>query len=59
MAEAGDGGGEFTAVTLRPRAAITDPGKADRALERHEEARRLCLIARSVNVPVSCEPIIT
>ena len=34
-------------------------GQAHRALELHEEARRLCLIARSVNFPVSCEPVIT
>ena len=59
MAERGDGAGEFTAVTLRPRAAIADPGQADRALELHEEAGRLCFIARSVNFPVSCEPVIT
>jgi organic hydroperoxide reductase OsmC/OhrA len=28
MAEGADGGGEFTAVTLRPRAAIADSGQA-------------------------------
>jgi organic hydroperoxide reductase OsmC/OhrA len=59
MAEGGDGGGEFTSVTLRPRAAIADSGQANRALELHEEAHRLCFIARSVNFPVSCEPVIT
>ncbi len=58
-AEGGDGGGQFTTVTLRPRAAITDSGQANRALELHEEACRLCFIARSVNFPVSCEPVIT
>jgi organic hydroperoxide reductase OsmC/OhrA len=59
MAEGDDGGGEFTAVTLRPRAAIADPDQADRALELHEEAHRLCFIARSVNFPVGCEPVMT
>lgn len=59
MAEGADGGGEFTAVTLRPRAVITDSGQANRALELHEEAHRLCFIARSVNFPVSCQPVIT
>jgi organic hydroperoxide reductase OsmC/OhrA len=59
MAEGEDGGGEFTSVTLRPRAAIADSGQANRALELHEEAHRLCFIARSVNFPVSCEPVIT
>jgi hypothetical protein len=31
MVEGGDGGGEFTAVTLRPRAAIAASGQANRA----------------------------
>lgn len=58
MTESEDGGGEFTAVTLRPRASIADPDQAGRALELHEEAHRLCFIARSVNFPVSCEPVL-
>jgi organic hydroperoxide reductase OsmC/OhrA len=57
MAEDSDGGGEFTTVNLRPRAAITDPGQAAKALELHE-AHRLCFIARSVNFPVTCEPVV-
>jgi hypothetical protein len=59
MAEGGDGGGEFTGVTLRPRATFADSGQASRALGLHEEAHRLCFIARSVNFPVGCEPVIT
>ena len=59
MAEGADGGGEFTTVTLRPRAAIADSGQANRALELHQEAHRLCFIARSVNFPVSCQPATT
>ena len=59
MAEGDDGAGEFTAVTLRPRAAIADPGHANRARELHQEAGRVCFIARSVNFPVRCEPVIT
>lgn len=58
MTEGEDDGGEFTAVTLRPRASIADPGQAARTLELHEEAHRLCFIARSVNFPVTCEPVI-
>src|ERR1700721_2589539 len=38
MAEGDDGAGEFTAVTLRPRAAIADPGHANRARDPHQEA---------------------
>jgi len=59
MAEGDDGAGEFTAVTLRPRVAIADPAHANRARELHEEAGRVCFIARSVNFPVRCEPVIT
>lgn len=59
MAEGDDGGGEFTGVTLRPRVVVTDPGHLDRARELHEEAHRLCFIARSVTFPVTCEPVIT
>jgi len=46
-----DGSGEFTSVLLRPRVRI---GTADRALASslHDEAHRLCFIARSVNFPV-------
>jgi organic hydroperoxide reductase OsmC/OhrA len=59
MAEGDDGAGEFTAVTLRPRVAIADPAHANRARELHQEAGRVCFIARSVNFPVRCEPVIT
>ena len=59
MAEGDDGAGEFSAVTLRPRVAIADPAHANRARELHEEAGRVCFIARSVNFPVRCEPVIT
>jgi organic hydroperoxide reductase OsmC/OhrA len=53
MAEGQDGGGEFTSVTLRPTVELSDPA---RAAELHEEAHKLCFIARSVNFPVTCEP---
>ena len=59
MAEGDDGAGEFTAVTLRPRVAIADPAHANRARELHQEAGRVCFIARSVNFPVRCEPVLT
>ena len=57
MTVAADGGGEFTSVTLRPHVTISagDPAKAR---ELHQEAHRLCFIARSVNFPVNCEPTI-
>jgi len=58
MAEAAGGAGQFESVTLRPRVTITaasDPGVARRL---HEPAHEKCFIARSVNFPVACEPVI-
>jgi organic hydroperoxide reductase OsmC/OhrA len=53
--EEGDGAGQFVKVELRPMVAIAS-GDAARALALHEEAHRLCFIARSVNFPVEVEP---
>lgn len=47
------GSGEFTQVTLAPAVRITNAGDAARAAALHEEAHRLCFIARSVNFPVT------
>lgn len=58
MVEAQDGGGEFTSVTLSPVVAITDPSLAGRATDLHEEAHKLCFIARSVNFPVQISPTV-
>jgi organic hydroperoxide reductase OsmC/OhrA len=59
MVEEADGGGRFTGVTLRPVATLA--ADADLAVARnlHEDAHRLCFIARSVNFPVACEPQFT
>ena len=59
MAENSDGSGQFTEVTLRPRVTITPESDAGKALELHEEAGRLCFIARSVNFPVLHAPVIS
>ena len=56
LQESDDGSGEFVRVVLRPTAKISagdDRGKA-RAL--HDEAHRLCFIARSVRFPVDISP---
>ena len=58
MEVSSDGSGRFTSVTLRPRATVA-AGDPDRALALHEEAHRLCFIARSVNFPVEVEGAIT
>lgn len=54
MEEGADGGGRFLGVTLRPRVECAAGGDPAKALALHEEAHRLCFIARSVNFPVEC-----
>lgn len=49
-----DGSGEFTSVLLRPRVRISS-GDPELANALHEEANRVCFIARSVNFPVRHE----
>jgi len=49
-----DGSGEFTSVLLRPVVRISE-GSPELATALHEEAHRLCFIARSVNFPVEHE----
>jgi organic hydroperoxide reductase OsmC/OhrA len=59
MRENKDGSGEFTEVVLRPRVTVTAASDRTKALQLHEEAGRLCFIARSVNFAVRHEPIIS
>lgn len=54
-----DGSGEFESVTLRPEVVITAESHAEKARELHQEAHRLCFIARSVAFPVHHEATIT
>jgi organic hydroperoxide reductase OsmC/OhrA len=56
MEEAADGSGRMTRVTLRPRVTVSPSSDAAKAQELHDEARRLCFIANSVNFPVAHEP---
>ena len=53
--EESDGSAQFVSVELRPGVTIAAGDRA-RALALHEEAHRLCFIARSVNFPVSVQP---
>jgi organic hydroperoxide reductase OsmC/OhrA len=56
MVEQPDGAGQFESVTLRPHATLA-PGADDAVARRlHEEAARMCFIARSVSFPVGHEP---
>lgn len=52
MVEHGDGGGEFTSVTLRPRITLANGADLELLTRLHEESHHLCFIARSVNFPV-------
>jgi organic hydroperoxide reductase OsmC/OhrA len=56
MIETADGGGRFTAATLRPRARLAPGADLAKAEALHREAHHLCFIANSVNFPVSVEP---
>jgi organic hydroperoxide reductase OsmC/OhrA len=58
MVEEDGGEGQFERVVLRPRVTIgagSDAGLAERL---HKVAHEKCFIARSVNFPVSHEPVI-
>lgn len=55
MVEDADGGGRFRDILLRPRITLAAGSDLERANALHEDAHRLCFIANSVSVPVSCE----
>ena len=57
MAMESDGGGRFTAVTLRPAVTVAAGSDPVQALALHAEAARLCFIARSVAFPVHHVPL--
>lgn len=57
MEQTPDGGGQFTGVTLRPRVTIVDAGHTEQMAQLHSEAAGKCFIARSVNFPVSHDPV--
>lgn len=56
MVEGDDGGGTFRRVVLRPVVTIAPGSDAERARALHDDAHRLCFIARSVRFPVEHEP---
>lgn len=55
MEEQSGGSAHFVAVKLRPVVKISGEGDSRKALALHDEAHRLCFIARSVNFPVTVE----
>jgi organic hydroperoxide reductase OsmC/OhrA len=58
MVERGDGAGEFTRAVLQPRMSITDASRVEDALAIHARVHEVCAIARSVNFPVECKPVV-
>jgi organic hydroperoxide reductase OsmC/OhrA len=59
MVEHEDGSGEFTRAVLRPRMVIADAARAAEIPGIHEQAHRVCALARSVNFQVDVEPSVT
>lgn len=59
MDENADGSGQFSEVTLHPEVTVTHSSMIEKANALHNEAHRLCFIARSVNFPVRHQPTAT
>jgi len=56
MAENSDGSGQFTKVTLHPRVTVREQAMVEKAKSLHQEAHRMCFIARSINFPLDHKP---
>ncbi|WP_417235560.1 OsmC family protein [Arthrobacter sp.] len=52
-----DGSGEFTEAVLHPRVILADESQRALADSLHDQAHRVCFIARSVNFPVVNQPV--
>lgn len=57
MTEEPGGAGQFREITLHPEVTITDPAQLGLADGLHHQAGELCFIARSVNFPITHEPV--
>ncbi len=56
MVENSDGGGQFSEVTLYPEVIVKESSMIEKANALHDDAQRMCFIARSVNFPVHHQP---
>ncbi|HRH39189.1 MAG TPA: OsmC family protein [Flavobacteriales bacterium] len=54
-----DGGGQFSEVILRPKVVVAEASMLEKAKHFHGEVHKYCFIARSVNFPVKCEPVVS
>jgi organic hydroperoxide reductase OsmC/OhrA len=59
MEENADGSGQFTNVTLHPVVSVAAKTMVEKAISLHDEAHRMCFIARSVNFPLHHQPEVT
>jgi organic hydroperoxide reductase OsmC/OhrA len=59
MEESADGSGQFVEVVLKPKVTLAPGSDRARAHSLHHDAHAKCFIARSVNFPVTCEPVIS
>jgi organic hydroperoxide reductase OsmC/OhrA len=57
MGENADGSGQFSEVLLRPRVTVADAAMREGAERLHDDAAKMCFIARSVSFPVRHEPV--
>lgn len=57
MAVEANGAGQFTSVVLRPQIALAAGSDVVKVELLHHNAHDMCFIARSVNFPVTIEPI--
>ena len=51
-----DSGYMFTEIVLRPVLKIADPEQRERAIELLNRAGRLCLVSRTLDIPLRLEP---
>lgn len=56
MKENSDGSGQFTDVVLHPEVTVSSREMEEKAIALHEDAHRMCFLARSVNFPVRHQP---
>jgi organic hydroperoxide reductase OsmC/OhrA len=56
MVENPDGSGQLTEVTLNPLVKVKESSMNEKAIALHDQAEKLCFIARSVNFPVHHAP---
>ncbi len=59
MVENEDGSGQFSKVILHPRVVVSKSSMFEKAQSLHEQAHRMCFIARSVNFAVQHDPEVT